>query len=116
MPSVLHDSQLTPEQRAIVELRPDRHHLVMGPPGSGKTQVLLHRARWLRETYKIPPEGFCVLVYTNVLTYFLRQLWTSSVFPRRTCGPSMIGAQSCGINLSASPSLAHCGPARQVIH
>jgi len=73
MPSVLHDSQLTREQRAIVELRPDRHHLVMGPPGSGKTQVLLHRARWLRQTYKIPPEGFCVLVYTNVLTYFLRQ-------------------------------------------
>jgi len=72
MPSVLHDSQLTPEQRAIVELRPDRHHLVMGPPGSGKTQVLLHRARWLRQTYKIPHEGYCVLVYTNVLTYFLR--------------------------------------------
>ena len=73
MPSVLHDSQLTRDQRAIVELRPDRHHLVMGPPGSGKTQVLLHRARWLRQTYKTPPEGFCVLVYTNVLTYFLRQ-------------------------------------------
>ena len=73
MPSVLHDSQLTREQRAIVELRPDRHHLVMGPPGSGKTQVLLHRARWLRQTYKTPPEGFCVLVFTNVLTYFLRQ-------------------------------------------
>ena len=73
MPSVLHDSQLTPEQRAIVELRPDRHHLVMGPPGSGKTQILLHRARWLRQTYKTPPDGFCVLVYTNVLTYFLRQ-------------------------------------------
>lgn len=73
MSSVLHDSQLTRDQRSIVELRPDRHHLVMGPPGSGKTQVLLHRARWLRQTYKIPPEGFCVLVYTNVLTYFLRQ-------------------------------------------
>ena len=73
MPTVLHDSQLTREQRSIVELRPDRHHLVMGPPGSGKTQVLLHRARWLRQTYKTPPEGFCVLVFTNVLTYFLRQ-------------------------------------------
>lgn len=72
MPSVLHDSQLTREQRSIVELRPDHHHLVMGPPGSGKTQVLLHRARWLRQTYKTPPDGFCVLVYTNVLTYFLQ--------------------------------------------
>ena len=73
MPSVLHDSQLTREQRCIVELRPDRHHLVTGPPGSGKTQVLLHRARWLRQTYQTPLESFCVLVYTNVLTYFLRQ-------------------------------------------
>jgi superfamily I DNA/RNA helicase len=73
VPSVLHDSQLTRDQRAVVELRTERHHLVMGPPGSGKTQVLLHRARWLRQTYKIPPEGFYVLVYTNVLTYFLRQ-------------------------------------------
>jgi len=73
MPSVLHDSQLTREQRAIVELRPDRHHLVMGPPGSGKTQVLLHRARWLSQTYKTRPDRFCVFVYTNVLTYYLRQ-------------------------------------------
>src|SRR5690625_5119009 len=73
MPSVLHDSELTREQRSIVELRPERHHLVMGPPGSGKTQVLLHRARWLRNNRKTPPDRFCILVYTNVLTYFLRQ-------------------------------------------
>ena len=73
MPFVLHDSQLTPEQRAVVELRPKGNYLIMGPPGSGKTQVLLHRARWLRQTYHTPPAGFCVLVYTNVLTYFLRQ-------------------------------------------
>ena len=73
MPTVLHDSQLTREQRSIVELRPDRHHLVMGPPGSGKTQVLLHRARWLRQTYPAAQERFCILVYTNVLSYYLRQ-------------------------------------------
>ena len=73
MPHVLHDSQLTREQRSIVELRPERHHLVTGPPGSGKTQVLLHRARWLSQTHDIPANRFCVLVYTNVLTYFLRQ-------------------------------------------
>jgi superfamily I DNA/RNA helicase len=73
MPHVLHDSQLTREQRSIVELRPERHHLVTGPPGSGKTQVLLHRAKWLSQNHGIPPNRFCVLVYTNVLTYFLRQ-------------------------------------------
>jgi superfamily I DNA/RNA helicase len=73
MPTILHDSQLTREQRAIVELRKTQHHLVMGPPGCGKTQVLLHRARWLCQTYGIPMDGFYVFVYTNVLTYFLRQ-------------------------------------------
>lgn len=73
MSQVLHDSHLTREQRTIVELRPERHHLVTGPPGSGKTQVLLHRARWLSQTYSIPPDKFGVIVYTNVLTYFLRQ-------------------------------------------
>jgi superfamily I DNA/RNA helicase len=73
MPYLLPDSQLTREQRAVVELRPDRHHLVLGPPGSGKTQVLLHRGRWLRDRLKTPPERFKIFVYTNVLSQFLRQ-------------------------------------------
>jgi superfamily I DNA/RNA helicase len=73
MPFLLHDSQLTREQRSIVEVRPDRHHLVMGPPGSGKTQVLLHRARWLRDRAHTPPDRFRIFVYTNVLSQFIRQ-------------------------------------------
>jgi len=73
MPFLLHDSQLTREQRAIVELRPDRHHLVLGPPGSGKTQVLLHRARWLRDRANTPPDRFRIFVFTNVLSQFIRQ-------------------------------------------
>ncbi len=73
MPFLLHDSQLTREQRSIVELRPDRHHLVLGPPGSGKTQVLLHRARWLRDRAKTPPNRFRIFVFTNVLSQFIRQ-------------------------------------------
>jgi len=73
MPYLLPDSQLTREQRAVVELRPDRHHLVLGPPGSGKTQVLLHRGRWLRDRFASPPERFRIFVYTNVLSQFLRQ-------------------------------------------
>ncbi len=73
MAHVLHDSELTREQRAVVELRPERHYLITGPPGSGKTQVLFHRARWLARSLQIPDNAFSVLVYTNVLTYFLRQ-------------------------------------------
>ena len=73
MPFLLHDSQLTREQRSIVELRPDRHHLVLGPPGSGKTQVLLHRARWLRDRANTPPDRYRIFVFTNVLSQFIRQ-------------------------------------------
>jgi superfamily I DNA/RNA helicase len=73
MPYLLPDSQLTREQRAVVELRLDRHHLVLGPPGSGKTQVLLHRGRWLRDRLKASPDRFRIFVYTNVLSQFLRQ-------------------------------------------
>lgn len=36
---------LTPEQVRAVELKPSEHRLIFGGPGSGKTQVLLHRAR-----------------------------------------------------------------------
>lgn len=73
MPYLLADSQLTREQRAVVELRPDRHHLVLGPPGSGKTQVLLHRARWLRDRMHVGADQYRIFVFTNVLSQFIRQ-------------------------------------------
>ena len=69
---LLHDSELTPDQRRVVELPSSRHHLVLGPPGSGKTQVLLHRANYLKERLGSKPDRFKILVYTNVLTYFIR--------------------------------------------
>ncbi len=34
--------QLSDEQRKIVELT-DGHHLVLAPPGTGKTELLAHR-------------------------------------------------------------------------
>lgn len=73
MTTVLHDSQLTLDQRKIIELRPDQNHLIMGPPGSGKTQVLLHRAKWLRDQLQAKHGEYVILVYTNVLGYFLKQ-------------------------------------------
>ena len=38
-------SDLTPEQLRAIELPPTEHRVVIGGPGSGKTQMLLHRAR-----------------------------------------------------------------------
>jgi len=63
---------MTREQRAVIELRTERNHLVLGPPGSGKTQVLLHRAIWLKNSIGCSNDDFVVLVYTNVLSYFLK--------------------------------------------
>jgi superfamily I DNA/RNA helicase len=49
-----------------------RHRVLSGGPGSGKTLVLLHRARHLAEDLRVPAGRFVVLVYTNALTAFLR--------------------------------------------
>lgn len=73
MPYILHDSQLTTVQRNVVELRMNQDHVIVGPPGSGKTQVLLHRARWLAKTHGVDPSRFRIFVYTNVLSNFIRQ-------------------------------------------
>jgi superfamily I DNA/RNA helicase len=63
---------LTPEQLRAVEMPADRHRVLSGGPGSGKTLVLLHRARHLADELRAPDGRFLVLVYTNALTAFLR--------------------------------------------
>ena len=63
---------LTAEQLRAVELPADRHRVLSGGPGSGKTLVLLHRARHLADTLGVRDGRFLVLVYTNALTAFLR--------------------------------------------
>ena len=65
-------SGLTPEQLRAVEMPADRHRVFSGGPGSGKTLVLLHRARHLADTLRSRDGRFLVLVYTNALTAFLR--------------------------------------------
>lgn len=63
---------LTNDQARAVELPPDRNRVFRGGPGSGKTLVLLHRARHLAATLRVRPGRFLVLVYTNALVSFLR--------------------------------------------
>ena len=65
-------SDLTPEQLRIVEMSPDQHRVVLGPPGSGKTQVLVHRAAHLNERYKVSPSRFRLFVFTNVVKEYIR--------------------------------------------
>jgi superfamily I DNA/RNA helicase len=65
-------SELTPEQLRAVELPHTRHQVVFGAPGSGKTQILLHRADELRRRLGSSDERFRILVYTNVLKTYIR--------------------------------------------
>jgi superfamily I DNA/RNA helicase len=63
---------LTPDQARVVELPPDSNRLVLGLAGSGKTQVLIHRAAYLAETYRVKPELYRAFVFTNVIKEYIR--------------------------------------------
>ena len=65
-------NELTDAQSRAVEANPKQHRLVLGSPGSGKTIVLLHRARYLLDQYGIPPDRCRLFVYTNALKAYIR--------------------------------------------
>lgn len=67
---------LTRQQRDCVEFRPEGSLLVRGIPGSGKTTVLLERARWLQEMGEHVTAGpkVLVLTYNRSLATYVRQL------------------------------------------
>jgi superfamily I DNA/RNA helicase len=64
--------ELTAEQIRAVELRPNEHRVILGAPGSGKTQILLHRARFLSDELRVEPARFRIFVFTNVLKQYIR--------------------------------------------
>jgi len=64
--------ELTADQIRAVELSTTEHRVILGAPGSGKTQILLHRARFLCDEYSVNPERFHVFVFTNVLKNYIR--------------------------------------------
>src|ERR1017187_5758878 len=64
--------ELTAEQIRAVELSANEHRVILGAPGSGKTQILLHRARYLSDELGVPPARFRVFVFTNVLKEYIR--------------------------------------------
>ena len=69
---LVHQSELTPEQLRAARLDPAEHRVIMGPPGSGKTLILLHRARHLLDLWRVPPERFRIFVFTNALKEYIR--------------------------------------------
>ncbi len=64
--------ELTLDQTRAVEMPTTEHRVVLGGPGSGKTLVLAHRAKYLMDTYRVPPERLRVFVYTNALKQYIQ--------------------------------------------
>jgi len=62
---------LTPEQMRAVELSPHEHRVILGAPGSGKTQILLHRARYLCDAFHVAEGRFHIFVFTNLLKEYI---------------------------------------------
>ena len=50
----------------------DTHRVVLGFPGSGKTQILIHRADQLSKTYNLSADKYRVFVFTNVIKEYIR--------------------------------------------
>jgi superfamily I DNA/RNA helicase len=63
-------SDLTPEQKEAIQIDTDGSYAIYGPPGSGKTNVLLLRAKHL--SIKFPDAKILCLVYTSALKSFIQ--------------------------------------------
>jgi superfamily I DNA/RNA helicase len=73
--------ELTAEQIRAVELSPSEHRVILGAPGSGKTQILLHRARFLSDECNVKPGRFHIFVFTKVLKSYIRTALTDLDLP-----------------------------------
>lgn len=64
--------ELTPEQLRAIELDTRENRVIIGGPGSGKTQILLHRAQFLREQLGMAEDRFHIFVYTRALRTYIQ--------------------------------------------
>ena len=65
-------NELTPDQIRAIEFSPTEHRAILGGPGSGKTQILLHRAAISPTSSALPPSASRIFVYTNVLKDYIK--------------------------------------------
>src|SRR5687767_2162771 len=64
----LGESELKDEQKDVIEIAPTTSFLLLGPPGSGKTNILLLRANYLHLS-NMP--NLAVIVFTKTLQKFI---------------------------------------------
>lgn len=74
---------MTTDQIRAIEMGTETHRLIFGAPGSGKTQVLLHRARHLSDQYGTGAENFRVFVYTKALKDYIRSAMDTLDLPEK---------------------------------
>lgn len=75
---------LTPDQLRAIQFEPTEHRAILGGPGSGKTQILLHRARYLCDKLGCGPDRFRIFVYTNVLKDYIKSALSDLRLPDDT--------------------------------
>jgi len=64
--------ELTTIQLRAIELDPSENRIILGGPGSGKTQILLHRGQYLMEQHCCKSENFHIFVYTKALRTYIQ--------------------------------------------
>ena len=62
------ETDLDEDQRKVIGLARDGSHMIIGPPGSGKTNLLLLRANYLCKSDK---PNVLILVFTRALREFI---------------------------------------------
>jgi superfamily I DNA/RNA helicase len=65
-------NELTPAQARVMEMNTTENRVIFGVSGTGKTQMLLHRARYLSDSLKIPSNRYHIFVTSNILKSYLR--------------------------------------------
>lgn len=70
-PWLISFAELTSEQKKAVQFSPRESVLITGTTGSGKTQVLVHRASFLLQSHGVSPQNVRFFVSTDVMEEFV---------------------------------------------